>query len=380
MSGSGGLVAIELALDGRIFLRSIGVSLANFIVGVGRIQEVERVLTVTHVLVGHDVVGQHHLQMIQHLLRTLQFVKVALSSFHALTCILVRPEISVVLVDQVLGHLRVHRDDGERQTHIVLRIVNPRVVDTAPCILVRGVRFQRIGVLHHIGTGVVVELLHDVVIQDVAVGGAVLLHRHQTVGEALILQILIEAETSERRRSEIERAVPVAVGHHLQHHQIAAGQIVSIASFLFVGLIREDDTVYNIGRVGTRHSTRFKDMLTVNVDIETVAKLRHDDLTDIMAGTFHLPQEVFQCHRFGFIAADDHHIAATITVLFPCEVDGQRIRFVGFALHLIDIPAGREQRQVAVAHIRTVAFHLLSIPDGEGVVVAHREQDGIRRT
>ena len=75
---------------------------------------------------------------------------------------------------------------------------------------------------------------------------------------------------------------------------------------------------------------------------------------------------------------EDYHVAHAVVVLVPSHGDWKWFRLVGFPFHLIDVPAGIEQRKVADAHVGAVAFHLLGVPEWEGVVVAHRKDDGVR--
>ena len=45
--------------------------------------------------------------------------------------------------------------------------------------------------------------------------------------------------------------------------------------------------------------------------------------------------------------------------------------------HLIDIPVGLQVGEVANAGVGAMTFHILVVPQGEGVVVAVGEDDGV---
>ena len=54
-----------------------------------------------------------------------------------------------------------------------------------------------------------------------------------------------------------------------------------------------------------------------------------------------------------------------------------RDELVGRTFHLVDIPVGLQVAQVAHAGVGAHAFRLLVVPQGEGVVVAVVDDDGI---
>ena len=62
------------------------------------------------------------------------------------------------------------------------------------------------------------------------------------------------------------------------------------------------------------------------------------------------------------------------------ETDGQRLAFVGLLLHLVDVPVTREIGEVDSTDVRADALDFLCVPEGEGIVVAVAEEDGIRLT
>ena len=65
-------------------------------------------------------------------------------------------------------------------------------------------------------------------------------------------------------------------------------------------------------------------------------------------------------------------------ILVACPGDRQRSGLVSLFLHLVDIPVCLQVAGVTYADIGTDAFYLLGIPQGECVVVAIGEDDGIR--
>jgi threonine/homoserine efflux transporter RhtA len=58
--------------------------------------------------------------------------------------------------------------------------------------------------------------------------------------------------------------------------------------------------------------------------------------------------------------------------------EGHGLALVGLAAHLVDVPIGVQQAEVHHAHVGADAFHLLGVPQREGVVVAVGEEDGVR--
>ena len=65
------------------------------------------------------------------------------------------------------------------------------------------------------------------------------------------------------------------------------------------------------------------------------------------------------------------------TVFETAPGDGHAGRVVGRAAHLVDIPVGLQVREVADAGIGAHTFGILVVPEGEGVVVAIGEDDGV---
>ena len=57
--------------------------------------------------------------------------------------------------------------------------------------------------------------------------------------------------------------------------------------------------------------------------------------------------------------------------------DGYRRRVVGRAAHLVDIPVCLQVAEVADAGVSPEVFDILVVPQGEGVVVAVGEDDGV---
>ena len=79
------------------------------------------------------------------------------------------------------------------------------------------------------------------------------------------------------------------------------------------------------------------------------------------------------------VAVDQHHVPRALAVLLLVHQNGQRRALVGAATHLVDVPIGVEQAQVAHPDVGPNALHLLGVPQGEGVVVSVGEQHGVGR-
>ena len=73
-------------------------------------------------------------------------------------------------------------------------------------------------------------------------------------------------------------------------------------------------------------------------------------------------------------------IVVVVIVGLGQETDGQRLAFVGLLLHLVDVPVTREIGEVDGADVRADTLDFLCVPEGEGIVVAVAEEDGIRLT
>ena len=74
----------------------------------------------------------------------------------------------------------------------------------------------------------------------------------------------------------------------------------------------------------------------------------------------------------------NQHVAGSLFVHLLGHPDGCRFAVVGLALHLVKIPVGSGQGKVAYPDVGAVAFNLLHVPQGEGVVVPVGEQDCVR--
>ena len=59
------------------------------------------------------------------------------------------------------------------------------------------------------------------------------------------------------------------------------------------------------------------------------------------------------------------------------QLRGNGFAFIGFPLHLIDIPIGGQQAGVDWADIRAIRFNFLGIPQGKGIVVPNGKNDSV---
>ena len=128
------------------------------------------------------------------------------------------------------------------------------------------------------------------------------------------------------------------------------------------------------------HHAGFHGSINVAVD-EEVAVGEHAAHCAIVVASGIFGIVFLQCiaHRHDGAVVGFHHAAAAIAVGITLRIShhGQRCRLIGGALHLGDIPVGGEVTEVHHAHVGAIAFHLLQIPQREGVVVAIGEDNGV---
>ena len=79
----------------------------------------------------------------------------------------------------------------------------------------------------------------------------------------------------------------------------------------------------------------------------------------------------------GVATVDQVALARVVGIGGGASQHGQRLGLVGSTLHLRDIPVGSQIAEVAHTCIRSHAFCILIIPEGEGVVVAIGEDNGV---
>ena len=86
---------------------------------------------------------------------------------------------------------------------------------------------------------------------------------------------------------------------------------------------------------------------------------------------------LYELYGILHVGVDDGVVVGAVLILYLLPVDGQRGRVVGRAYHLVDVPVGLQVAQVAHTGVGAHAFGVLVVPEGEGVVVAVGEDDGV---
>ena len=186
-------------------------------------------------------------------------------------------------------------------------------------------------------------------------------------------------------RRHVERAFPVGLRNHFQHHHFA----------LVDGAFAFERDVHHIGNgiSGNHHAGAFHGFL-VHCHYDTVGR---EDLQvrvvvqdpvpdDVLQLVRVVAQHLFQVFRTVFVIVDDllegiglhgDAFARTGDVLQTGPTDGQRRRVVGRTAHLVNVPVGLQVTQVADTGIGTHAFRFLVVPQREGVVVTVGEDHRI---
>ena len=293
--------------------------------------------------------------------------------------------------DELLGETGVQTTHEGHQTGVVLAMVETRVVEAAPSELVR--RMLGVRVLDGIQTAMVVEGLHQGVVEtggvDAAglpVGARTVADRHQTVGETLQLEVVLQAEVGLRTGggSVVDGALPVVVRQDVHHHDVGLGEGIHAVGVHIPhqpvdhegGILGGDGAVGQHLRLIDRQREAGGDGASVD---RIAAVLLHQEEAPRMVegGRLHVVHHGLQVDILVVGGLEVEDIAGAVLVLVPGHGNGQRLGLVGLALHLIDVPAGAQQHQVADTHVGTVAFDLLGVPEREGVVVAEGEEDGV---
>ena len=71
-------------------------------------------------------------------------------------------------------------------------------------------------------------------------------------------------------------------------------------------------------------------------------------------------------------------LVRSIKILTGADGKIQRSGLVHRPFHLIDMPVCAKERRICNTHVRTHTFHLLRIPEREGIVVTMGYQDTVR--
>ena len=73
-------------------------------------------------------------------------------------------------------------------------------------------------------------------------------------------------------------------------------------------------------------------------------------------------------------------IMVSLAVFIFGKGEWHRVRIIGFALHLVDVPFGIQKAEVDHTDIGAYALYLLGVPEREGIVIPIGKQDGIGST
>ena len=228
------------------------------------------------------------------------------------------------------------------------------------------------------------EFIHHVGVHAVGIDGA-LVQRvwivgtdgHQSVRQAFQLEVAAQADVRivAGGHRKVDGTFPVVGADQVQQHHRVLGDVT-------VGDLPTDFgnnlvCVFEVHRTGLHNARR------INRNAQAVGGEAVDllglafDVVFVVEGVF---QHFVDRYKLAFVlllGVDVDHIARALAVLLLRDAERHRVRVVGFALHLIDVPIGVEQREVDHAHICAVAFDLLHVPEREGVVVSIGEQDGV---
>ena len=220
----------------------------------------------------------------------------------------------------------------------------------------------------------------------------------KTFGDDVVAQVDVVVVAN--ADSHIDRTLPVALVEHLQNHQVTL--VEGALAF------QRDDHLVRDGVAGNQHAT-LADGFLVNSHIERVRRndvavvvLAEEHLQDLLLVVLPLAanpvlQHVLQLVRMvakqllGFLRILLRHLADDVlhpwvdgdvfvrtgTVLDTLPRDGNAGRVVGRTAHLVDIPVGLQVGEVADTGIGTNTLDILIVPQGEGVVVAICEDDGV---
>ena len=86
---------------------------------------------------------------------------------------------------------------------------------------------------------------------------------------------------------------------------------------------------------------------------------------------------VGQEQRLVAVILDRDPLVRSVKVLFLADLEVQGRRIVDSISHLVDVPVGTEEGRVANPHVIPEAFHLLDVPEREGVVVSVSDQEAV---
>ena len=84
--------------------------------------------------------------------------------------------------------------------------------------------------------------------------------------------------------------------------------------------------------------------------------------------------------RFLYLFHDEHLVVYSVVIFLCRKWDRQGIWFICFPFHLVDVPVGIKEHKVTDPDICSHAFHLLGVPEREGIIISVSEQYGVRRT
>ena len=221
----------------------------------------------------------------------------------------------------------------------------------------------------------VFELVHHVVVHSLAVNGAAALlgvERRDAAGKAFLYEVVAQMSVivGTYCRRHVERAFPVGLRNHFQHHHFA----------LVDGAFAFERDVHHIGEWNQRQSScRSVSRLPCPLSLRYCRSGRFaspvvvqdpvpDDVLQLVRV---VAQHLFQVFRTVFVIVDDllegiglhgDAFARTGDVLQTGPTDGQRRRVVGRTAHLVNVPVGLQVTQVADTGIGTHAFRFLVVP------------------
>ena len=294
-------------------------------------------------------------------------------------------------LDELSHQLREDAAVCVAHTHHVLVDVDSRLVDTAE-----------------------LELVHQVVVHLFTVDFAVQfvrLERSEAVGKTFLNEVVIHAEVvfAAYGYCHIDRAFPVGVGQHFEHHQFA---LVKRAFRVAVGVFQRDSHIFG-DRVtqgfrylhaGTAHGFRIHfhhdtvrrdqrkfDSLSAFLEqlLQLVVLAEHPAVDNLLQFIRVLSEDRVDerqyggvslcCQFFGLLEvvvdellhfrADRDILVLSFHVLDAVPCDRERGRIVCRTLHLVDVPVGLQVTQVTSAGVGTETFRFLVVPQREGIVI-----------
>ena len=195
-------------------------------------------------------------------------------------------------------------------------------------------------------------------------------------GETVVGQVILDADVQVSSLVEhVQRPVPLIVGKQVQHEQLRFREII------LLGRDGEFDLIGNfIGIFGIQDAGP-NDILFVHGNEEPA---RYQVVHLASAGQGNLGLRVLEDghdvgNRQGLLAGivDGNVFVGAVQILLRTHGQVQRSRFVHGVFHLVDVPVGSQQGRVDNPHIRTDVFHLLRVPEREGIVIAVGDEDAV---